>query len=122
MYPSADNHQLSILLRISRELDVVGDVTATVDNPADLLAWASVLPEPTICAWRSHSGHRYVQVSAPHDRLPVHGRITAVLAGDQHTGYWDELVGHDPAPGEEQMLSLKDLSRAWEAMPLTAEA
>jgi hypothetical protein len=121
MYRSSDTHQLSILLRISSELDIVGDVTATVHNPADLLAWASLLPEPTICAWRSGSGHRYVQVSARHDRLPVHGRITAVLAADAHIGFWNELVHHAPAPGDRQELSLKDLSRAWEATPLTAE-
>jgi len=30
MYPAKDARELAILLRISRELDVVGDVTATV--------------------------------------------------------------------------------------------
>ena len=38
MYPAKDARELAILLRISRELDVVGDVTATVDNPSELLA------------------------------------------------------------------------------------
>lgn len=121
MYPTADAHQLSILLRISSELDVVGDVTVTVDHPADLLAWATMLPQATLCAWRAHSGNRYVQATAVHNRLPVHGRITAVLRGDQHPQFWNELVEtHDLASGEERRLSLKDLTRAWEAMPLSA--
>ena len=90
-YPTADSRQLSILLRISRELDVVGDVTATVDQPSDVLAWATVLPEPTIGAWRAEdSGHRYVQVTAPHHRDPIHGRVTAVLPCEAHREFWDE--------------------------------
>jgi hypothetical protein len=47
MYPAKDARELGILLRISRDLDVVGDVTATVDNPSELLAWALVLADPT---------------------------------------------------------------------------
>ena len=46
MYPSQDARELSVLLRISRELDIVGDVTATVDAPAELLAWANILTDP----------------------------------------------------------------------------
>jgi hypothetical protein len=120
MHRSTDVHQLSMLLRTSRELDIVGDVTATVDGPADLLAWATLLPESAICAWRSHSGHRYVQATARHDRIPVHGLITAVLNADQHLHFWNELVDNDePAPGDEHMLTPKDLTRtcAWEATP-----
>jgi hypothetical protein len=123
MYPSADARQLSILLRISSELDIVGDVTATVENPADLLAWATLLPQPIICAWRAHSGKRYLQATAAHDRLPVHGRITAVLAADQHSQFWNEaLQQHELKPGEEQLLSIANLNRAWETMPLVPEA
>ena len=48
MYPSQDARELAILLRISRELDIVGDVTATVDNPSELLAWATTLTSPDI--------------------------------------------------------------------------
>jgi hypothetical protein len=120
MHRSTDVHQLSMLLRTSRELDIVGDVTATVDGPTDLLAWASLLPEPAICAWRSHSGHRYVQATARHDRLPVHGIITAVLNADQNPHFWNELVdNNEPAPGDERMLTPHDLTRtcAWEATP-----
>jgi hypothetical protein len=122
MYPSADSHQLSILLRISAELDIVGDVTATVDSPADLLAWANTLPEATIGAWRSHAGSRFVQVTTPHNRFPVHGRITAVLSCDQHTRFWNELPNAEALePGAEQQLHRTDLSHAWEAMPLVAD-
>jgi hypothetical protein len=119
MYPSADSHQLSILLRISTGLDVVGDVSAKVDNPADLLAWTTVLPESDAWAWRTRSGNRYVHVTAAHNRLPVHGRVTAVLSGDQHRYFWDELLhADDLEPGDERRLGVKDLARAWEAMPL----
>ncbi|MCW2808775.1 MAG: hypothetical protein JWQ93_2730, partial [Marmoricola sp.] len=48
MYPSKEARELAILLRISRELDIVGDVSATVDNPSELLAWAAVLTRPDI--------------------------------------------------------------------------
>lgn len=34
MYPSKEARELAILLRISRELDIVGDVTATVESPS----------------------------------------------------------------------------------------
>jgi hypothetical protein len=118
-YPTADSRQLSILLRISRELDVVGDVTATVDQPSDVLAWATVLPEPTIGAWRAEdSGNRYVQVTAPHHRDPIHGRVTAVLPCEAHREFWDELLPKDLEPGQEQVLSLHELGSAWTAMPL----
>ena len=50
MYPSTVARQLAILLRISRELDIVGDVSATVDNPSELLAWAAILTDATIAA------------------------------------------------------------------------
>ena len=51
---------LSTLLRISRDLDIVGDVTATVDSPSALLAWTHALPEPIIRAWRADdSATRY---------------------------------------------------------------
>jgi hypothetical protein len=119
MYPTADSRQLSILLKICRELDVVGDATATVDQPSDLLAWAAVLPEPAIGAWRAEdSGSRFVQVTAPHHRAPIHGRVTAVLPCDPHREFWDELLPKDLEPGQEQKLSLRELGAAWTAMPL----
>ena len=69
MYPTKDARELAILLRISRELDIIGDVTATVDNPSELLAWALILSSPHIVAWRAgDSGHRYLQVSAHQPR------------------------------------------------------
>jgi hypothetical protein len=105
---------LSTLLRISRDLHIVGDVTVTVDNPSALLAWAHALPEPTICAWRAEdSGNRYVQVSAGCRRAPVRGQVTAVLSGEHHS-FWSALLSDgDLTPGEEQVLPLSTLVAAW---------
>ncbi|USQ76144.1 hypothetical protein [Ornithinimicrobium cryptoxanthini] len=121
MYPSQDARELSILLRISRELDVVGDITATVDNPSELLAWARILSDPTMVAWRADdSGHRYVQVTALHHRAPVRGQVTAVLhCGPPHYGFWDQLIPGDLEPGTKRLISLKELAAAWSAMPIT---
>ena len=44
MSTSIDAQQLTTLLRISSELDIIGDVTATVATPSELLAWAHALP------------------------------------------------------------------------------
>jgi hypothetical protein len=123
VYPSENAHQLSMLLRMSRELDIVGDVTATVDHPADLLAWSDLLPNPTVCAWRAHSGKRYVQVTSPYQHDPIHGRVAAVLTGDPHRQFWGELVrdGDDLEPGQEQVLTPKELAAAWAAMPLAVD-
>lgn len=121
MYPTQEARELSVLLRISRELDIVGDVTATVDNPSELVAWANILADPTVAAWRGEdSGHRYVQVTATHKHEPVRGRVTAVLYCGQHEQFWQELVRADDLdPGATRPLSLKDLSSAWAAMPIT---
>jgi len=122
MYPSENARQLSILLRTSRELDVVGDVTATADNPSELLAWAHILPQPTVCAWQGESGRRYVEVSAAHGHAPVRGQVTAVLACDQHPQFWDELaVDTSASTHQRHPLTVKDLSDAWAAMPLTPD-
>ena len=119
MYPSQKARELSILLRISRELDSVGDVTATVDSPSELLAWSSLLDDPSICAWRGEdSGQRYIQVTALHEGEPVRGRVTAVLHGEQHRHFWEHLLPDDLEPGKEQPLSRSDLSEAWTAMPI----
>ncbi len=120
MYPSKDARELAILLRISRELDIVGDVTATVDNPSELLAWAAILTDATIAAWRGQdSGHRYLQVTAEHRRAPVHGRITAVLSCEHHQEFWQALHPDELGPGQTRNLTVADLSAAWSAMPLT---
>ncbi len=121
MYPTQAARELGILLRISRELDVVGDVTAIVNNPSELLAWATTLTDATVVAWRSaDSGSRYVQVSATHSREPIRGQVTAVLHCDQHREFWRELGGSQTLEaGHKRSLTVADLSRAWEAMPLT---
>lgn len=120
MYPSKDARELAILLRISRELDVVGDVSATVDNPSELIAWANILTDPQIIAWRARdSGHRYVQVSAQHQRAPIRGRITAVLGCDQHLDFWEAMSLDKLTAGAFETLTIRQLSTAWSAMPIT---
>ena len=120
MYPSKHARELAVLLRISRELDIVGDVSATVDNPSELLAWATILTDPTIAAWRAQdSGHRYIQITADHARAPVHGRVTAVLPCEQHTEFWHALTLDQVSPGDTRTLSIADLTAAWSDMPIT---
>ena len=120
MYPSKDARELAILLRISRELDIVGDISATVDNPSELLAWATILTNPAIVAWHAKdSGNRFLQVTADHQRAPVRGRVTAVLPGDHHPEFWNALGLDDLAAGSRKHLSTKALSEAWAAMPIT---
>ena len=120
MYPSKDARELAILLRISRELDIVRDVSSTVNNPSELLAWAAILTDATVAAWRGRdSGHRYLQVTADHRRDPVHGRISAVLPCEQHREFWQALHPDELGPRQTRNLTFGDLSAAWSAMPLT---
>jgi hypothetical protein len=121
MYPTQEAREVAILMRISRELDVCGDVTATANTPSELIAWASVLTEPAVVAWQATDSHsRFVQVSADHHRPPVRGRVAAVLACDDHRAFWDALDIEDLPAGRAMPLTLADLSRAWDAIPLTA--
>ncbi|HZA18624.1 MAG TPA: hypothetical protein VE645_17360 [Pseudonocardiaceae bacterium] len=115
MSTSIDTQQLSTLLRISSELDIVGDVTAAVTSPSALVAWAYALPEPTICAWRAEdSGNRYVQITAACHRSPVHGRVTAVLTADEYYPFWIALLPDgDLAAGDERIIPLSTLAAAW---------
>jgi hypothetical protein len=120
MYPSPDARELGVLLRICRDLDVVGDVTATVDSPSELIAWASVLRDARIAAWRAKdSGHRYVQVTAERRTAPVRGRVTAVLPCEQHPQFWAALGLEFAGPNGVRHLEVADLSKAWSAMPIT---
>lgn len=119
MYPSKDARELAILLRISRELDIVGDVSAIVDSPSELLAWASILDDATIAAWRAEdSGHRYLQVAAEHARAPIRGRIAAVLPCEQHPEFWRALDLDQVTAGETVELTVERLSDAWAVMPI----
>jgi len=121
MYPARDARELAILLRISRELDVVGDVTATVDNPSEVLAWALVLSRPTVLAWRAKdSGHRFLHVTASRTRAPIRGRITAVLDCEQHPEFWSALELDDLTNGGRRDLDVDALSSAWAIMPVHA--
>jgi hypothetical protein len=120
MYPSEKARELAILLRISRELDVCGDLTATVDNPSELIAWGSVLADPKVLAWRAQdSGCRFVQVGADHHRAPVRGHVTAVLSCEQHPDFWDALPLENLEGGVTRSLSIRELAQAWEAMPIS---
>ena len=120
MYPSQEAREIAILLKISRELDVCGDLTTTVENPSELIAWASVLTSPAIVAWQAADSRcRFVQVSADHHRAPVRGKVAAVLTSDQHPEFWDALDLADLPAGQTRSLSIKDLTTAWEALPLT---
>ncbi len=122
VYPTKEARELGILLRISRELDIVGDVTATVDNPSELLAWATIMSQPRILAWRAEdSGHCYIHVSADQHRAPIRGRVTAVLPCDEHPDFWTAL-GLDLAAGATQQLDPRDLSSAWDVMPIAPHA
>lgn len=120
MTSSADERQLAVLLRISQSLDIVGDVSVTVDNPSELLAWANVLSNPSIFAWRGHvSGKRFVHVTAVNGTNPVHGRVTACLRADQTMQFWKELIPNgDLDPGDEHPVTAQQLAEAWEAMPI----
>ena len=116
MYSTDDPRQIGVLLRVSRALDIVGDVSVSVDDPSELLVWANTLSDPTALAWRAlDSEKRYVQVSAAHHRRPVHGTITAVLGCDAHRPFWDELLDADLDPGTERATSVDALAQAWAA-------
>ncbi len=119
MYPSQEAREIAILLKIARDLDVCGDLTATVDDPSELIAWAGVLGGPAIVAWRATDSRcRFVQVSADHQRAPVRGRVSAVLTCDDHQEFWNALGLADLQPGTTRSLTLRDLTTAWDALPL----
>ena len=122
MYPSKAARELAILLRISRELDIVGDVTATVDNPSELLAWATILTEPDILAWRAKdSGNRYLQ----RHRRPRPSPRPRTHHGDARLRAPPEVLARPrphrtrtrPQPAPE----IGALSAAWAQMPITPE-
>lgn len=119
MHTSPQARELAILMRISRDLDLCGDLTATVDSPAELIAWARVLTAPTVTAWQSKdSGSRFVEVSADHRRAPVRGHISAVLSCEQHPDFWEALSLDGLEPGRARPLTVADLDEAWQAMPI----
>ncbi|WP_282005552.1 hypothetical protein [Propioniciclava sinopodophylli] len=123
MYPSKEARELAILLRISRELDIVGDVTATVESPSELLAWTLILHKPQVLAWRAtHSGHRYIQVTAQRSKAPIRGHITAILHCERHPEFWEALSLASLNPGDRRELAPGTLSEGWAIMPLTPES
>lgn len=119
MASSTDARQLAVLLRIADTLDIVGDITVTVADPSQLLAWATVLGDPSVMAWRAEdSGQRYINLSTYNRHAPVHGQITVVLCAADHRPFWDELLPDDLGPGTEQPLHHAKLTDAWNTMPL----
>lgn len=121
MYPAKDAHELALLLRTSRELDIVGDVTATVEGPSELLAWALVLSGPEVVAWRAKdSGRRYLHVTSGRNRAPVRGQITAILDCEHHLAFWTAIGLDQLTPGDRTNLQVKALSAAWDLMPITS--
>ena len=120
MLPSKNAREIAILLRISSELDIVGDVTATVVDPSELLAWANILDQPDVVAWHAKdSGNRYIRVTADHTRAPIRGRISAVLPAGPHPAFWHALGLDDLTPEGTKHLTPAALSDAWAAMPIT---
>lgn len=120
MYPSREERELGILLRISRELDICGDVTATVADPSELLAWATILSGHIVSAWRAQdSGHRFLQVAADHRGAPIRGHVAAVLDCEGHLEFWSACGLDDLGPGGTRRLVSADLARAWELMPIS---
>jgi hypothetical protein len=114
MYATEDARQLGALLRISEDVDIVGDVTVSVDEPSELLAWADALTDPAGLAWRAvDSERRYVHVTAAHHHHPIHGMVTVVLRCDRHRPFWDALLGHDLEPGDECAVTVAAMSHAW---------
>ena len=119
MFESSEERQMGVLLRISQTIDIVGDISLTVANPSELIAWANTLTEPMIFAWRGHvSGNRFVHVTAVHGKAPIHGRVTAALTADDHMTFWKALVAGDLEPGEERSLTSNELVDAWDATPV----
>jgi hypothetical protein len=116
--------RLSALLRLSSDIDVVGDVTVGVAHPADLVAWTHLLDQPRVGAWRAtDSGHRFVQVSATSDRAPIHGQISAILDCAHHPSFWAALLeGTDLEPGQTRGISVRALADAWVTAETTPPA
>lgn len=113
-----EKRELAVLMRISREFDIIGDVTVTVDNPSELLAWSMALKDPTVVAWRAEdSAKRFVQVSAKRTREPIRGRITAVLPCLDDDPFWACLDLDDMEPGQQRDLTATALSAAWADTP-----
>lgn len=120
MYTSEEARELAMLLGVSRELHIHGDVAATVDNPSELLAIAAMLADPVITAWTGPSSARgSIQVCADRTGPPIHGRLTVVLACEQHPIFWDALSQRLDRiePHTTRHLTVADLTEAWSAMP-----
>lgn len=115
MGSSARAHQLAVLLRAARELDIIGDVSVTVDSSGELVAWARLLTGPQLIAWRAEdTGRRYLCLTATQRAAPVRGQVAVTLDGDRHRTLWDRLLDDRDLPcGTEHVLDPTALYRAW---------
>ena len=120
MYPAKDAHELAILLHTARDLDIFGDMTATVAGPSELLTWALILSRPEVVAWRSRDfGRRYLHVTAGRNRAPRCGQVTAVLDCEQHRDFWRAIGLDDLTHGARRNLGTAALSADCHLAPLT---
>lgn len=120
MYLSEEAHEFAVLLGISREVHIHGDVAATVDDPCEFVAFATMLSAPEITAWTGSSSARgSIQACADRTGPPVHGRITVVLACEQHPIFWNALSRRLDRiePHTTRHLTIADLTEAWSTMP-----
>ena len=102
------------------DVPVEGRPRALWTPPPELLAWASILSDAEIVAWRStDSGHRYLQVTADRHTAPIRGRVTAVLPCEQHPELWNALGLHGLDNPTVTHLTRSALSKAWTDMPIT---
>ncbi len=104
------------LVQRALTIDIVGDVTSTVDTSEDLVAWTNLLIRPVILAWRSFDdGHRYLQVQAPHPGPPVNGHVIIQMPCEAHSPFWSALVCEELPPGTERELDRHTMLSAWMA-------
>ena len=94
-----------------------------MDQGSELLAWTLILHKPQVLAWRAtHSGHRYIQVTAHRSKAPIRGHITAILHCERHPEFWEALSLASLNPGDRRELAPGTLSEGWAIMPLTPES
>lgn len=94
---------LGALLRLSRSVDIGGDVIVRVDSPARLVSWASTIPDISVVVGHATGGgQRYVQVTAHRLQGAGGGRIVAVLDCADHGKFWRALAGDELEPDTER--------------------
>lgn len=106
--------EMGRLLQHASTLNIVGDATAAIETPEDLLEWTNALACPLILAWRCiDSGYRYVQVQARHAGPPVNGHLMIYLPCENYREFWSALVGEEMSPGAEREFDRRALRSAY---------